>query len=180
VLPRATRIDRHLLHLRGAYQLAKHFPDRRFDQRLIDRFNHQIETTFDETRDFIQAHFYYSPRTDTPFWHANKELQLTESIQEKVAMYKTGIPVNPPLTDEGSYYANFEAEFNNFWTNGSYYCILTGMGVLPDQPLPALAYKPDSIQAAELLFETVRNKQRDMVAALPTNYDHLRHLHAKD
>jgi len=159
------------------YQLAKHFPDRTFDQALVDRFNRQIETTFDDTRDFIQAHFYYSPRTDTPFWQANKELRLTDSILEKVAMYKAGIPVNPPLTDEGGYYGNFEAEFNNFWTNGSYYCILTGMGVLPDHPLPVLDYKPDSVAAAESLFEGVKRKQRDLVAALPSNYESLRKLH---
>lgn len=37
------------------YQLAKHFPDRRFDPVLIDRFNRKIDTLFDETRDFLQA-----------------------------------------------------------------------------------------------------------------------------
>jgi len=160
------------------YQLVKHFPDCRFDQVLINRFNYQIETIFDETRDFIQAHFYYSPRTDTKFWRANKELELADGIREKVAMYKAGISVNPPVTDEGSYYANFEAEFNNFWTNGSYYCILAGMGVLPEHPLPALTHKPESIRAAALLFETVKQKQRDLVAILPSNYDSLRRLHA--
>jgi tryptophan halogenase len=161
------------------YQLAKHFPDRRFDPVLIRLFNHQIETTFDDTRDFIQAHFYYSPRTDTPFWAANKELTLTDSILEKVAMYRSGIPVNPPLTDERGYYGNFEAEFNNFWTNGSYYCILTGMGVLPDRPLPALTYKPEAQQAAEALFDSVRLKQRELVETLPSNYDFLRRLHQR-
>jgi hypothetical protein len=65
---------------------------------LVDRFNHQIATTFDETREFLQAHFYYSPRTDTLFWQANMELALTDGILEKVAMYKAGVPVNPPLT----------------------------------------------------------------------------------
>jgi len=159
------------------YQLAKNFPDRRFDPVLRDRFNHQIETIFDETRDFLQAHFYYSPRIDTPFWRANKELQLSESIQEKVAMYKSGVPVNIPVTDENSYYSNFEAEFNNFWTNGSYYCILTGMGVLPDHPLPALTYKPESIKAAELLFASVKQQQDELAARLPSNYDYLRRLH---
>src|SRR5205823_13147675 len=36
------------------YQLAKHFPDRRFDPVLSDRFNREIETMFDDPRDFIQ------------------------------------------------------------------------------------------------------------------------------
>jgi tryptophan halogenase len=162
------------------YQLAKHFPDRRFDPVLIDRFNHKIETVFDETRDFLQAHFYFSPRVDTPFWAANKELTLTDGFMEKVAMYKSGIPVNPPLTDERGYYGNFESEFNNFWTNGSYYCIFTGMGLLPDRALPALTYKPESITAAESLFEGVKRKQEELVATLPSNYEFLRRLHGKD
>lgn len=161
------------------YQLAKHFPDRRFDQALVDAFNNNIQTVFDETRDFIQAHFYFSPRTDTPFWAANKELTLADGILEKVRMYKAGIPVNPPITDEGGYYGNFEAEFNNFWTNGSYYCIFTGMGMLPDHTLPALTYKPDAIKAAEQLFEAVKQKQDELVAVLPSNYDYLRQLHGK-
>lgn len=161
------------------YQLAKHFPDSRFDPVLSDQFNRQIENLFDESRDFLQAHFYYSPRTDTPFWQTNKELHMTDSILEKVAMYKSGIPVNPPLTDEGNYYANFEAEFNNFWTNGSYYSVLTGMGVLPDRTLPSITYKPAAIKAAESLFESVKQRQRELVATLPTNYEFLRELHGR-
>lgn len=159
------------------YQLAKHFPDKNFDQVLIDRFNNEIETTFDDTRDFLQAHFYLSPRTDTPFWQANKELELAEGIQEKIRMFRSGVPINPPVNDENTYYGNFEAEFRNFWTNGSYYCIFSGMGVRPDQPLPALAYKPQSIDAAEELFAAVRQQQDDLVATLPTNYEYLRQLH---
>ncbi|GAA3269364.1 tryptophan 7-halogenase [Dactylosporangium vinaceum] len=162
------------------YQLAKHFPDRTFDKRLIDRFNHQMETTFDDTRDFIQAHFYFAPRNDTPYWAANKELKLSDSFLAKLEMYKAGIPVNPPLTDEGGYYGNFEAEFNNFWTNGSYYCIFTGMNVLPERALPALTHKPEAIKKAEAHFERIREQQDELVASLPSNYEFLRRLHGLD
>ncbi|EUA91493.1 tryptophan halogenase family protein [Mycobacterium ulcerans str. Harvey] len=75
-----------------------------------------------------RLHFYFSPRTDTEFWRAKKEFTLTDSIKEKVAMYKAGVPVNPPIATESSYYSNFDAEFENFWTNGSYYCIFAGLG----------------------------------------------------
>ncbi len=161
------------------YQLAKHFPDKRFDTVLIDRFNKEIETMFDNTRDFIQAHFYFSPRTDTPFWKANKDLHLPDTILEKLDMYRSGMAINPPITDENNYYANFEAEFRNFWTNGSYYCIFAGLGFLPDQPLPALLYKPRSIDQAEQLFETVKRRQHELVDTLPTNYQLLCELHRK-
>jgi tryptophan halogenase len=161
----------------GIHQLAKHFPDSGFDEKVIDSFNREIEFMFDDSRDFIQAHFYYSPRVDTPFWRANKELVLSDDIQQKVAMYRAGLAVNPPISDETGYYGNFDAEFRNFWTNGSYYCILTGMGLLPEHPLPALSYKPDSLRAAERLFDDVQRKQRELVGSLPTLHDYLRVLH---
>lgn len=160
------------------YQLAKHFPDRRFDQALLDGFNREIEGMFDDTRDFIQAHFSLSPRTDTPFWQATKDLRLADDMVEKLAMYKAGMPINQPFTDESTYYGNFDAEFRNFWTNGSYYSIIAGLGVLPDTPFPALTYKPESIRAAERLFEEVQREQRRLVETLPTNYEYLRELHS--
>lgn len=159
------------------YQLAKHFPDRNFDEILIDRFNREIAAMFDETRDFIQAHFYFSPRTDTPFWRANKEITLAPEIQEKAAMYRAGLPVNPPIVGESTYYASFEAEFRNFWTNGSYYCIFAGLGLLPDHQTPALAYKPETEHVADDMFADVQRRQEHLLNTLPSQYDYLVELH---
>ncbi|WP_437490660.1 tryptophan halogenase family protein [Sorangium sp. So ce1014] len=161
------------------YQLAKHFPDRHFDPVLIDRFNHEIETMFDDTRDFIQAHFYLSPRADTPFWRANKSLALTDGIKEKMALYRAGMPVNAPVTDETSYYGNFEAEFRSFWTNGNYYAIFAGLGLLPERPMPALTYKTASIGEAEAVFARVAQQQRHLLSTLPSNYQLLRQIHGQ-
>ena len=161
------------------YQLAKHFPDKNFDEILVNRFNRAIADMYDETRDFIQAHFYFSPRTDTQFWRANKEIVLASDIQEKAAMYRAGLPVNPPIVSEGAYYANFEAEFQNFWTNGSYYCIFAGLGMLPDRETPILAHKPESKGVADALFEQTRKRQDELLQSLPSSYDYLRELHAK-
>lgn len=159
------------------YQLAKHFPTRNFDPTLSDRFNREIALMFDDTRDFIQAHFCFSPRTDTPFWRANKELRLSDNIREKIAMYRAGLAVNPPIADESTYYGNFEAEFRNFWTNGSYYSIFAGLGFLPDHPLPLLEYRSKSLARAESLFVEVKRRQRELLESLPTCYEYLRKLH---
>jgi tryptophan halogenase len=159
------------------YQLAKHFPDRDFDQILIDRFNKEIADMYDESRDFLQAHFYFSPREDTPFWRANKELTLAPEIQEKAAMYRAGLSVNPPIVSEGAYYSNFEAEFRNFWTNGSYYCIFAGLGMLPKNAPPVLTYKPESKSTADEMFASMRDRQQELLAKLPTSYDYLKQLY---
>jgi hypothetical protein len=160
------------------FQLAKHFPDKSFDSRLIDGFNKEIDTMFDDCRDFIQAHYAVTPRADTPFWRTNKhELILSDNIKEKMSMYKAGLPVNMPITDEATYYGNFEAEFRNYWTNGSYYCIFAGLGWLPDQPLPQLLYRSDARQKAEAIFNDVRRQQAELVGRLPPLHTFLRHLH---
>jgi tryptophan 6-halogenase len=161
------------------FQLAKHFPDRDFDQTLIDRFNTEIELMFDDSRDFIQAHYLASPREDTPFWRANHELETSDNIDDKLAMFRAGLPINMPVADEQSYYGNFEAEFRNFWTNGSYYCILGGLGVLP-QSLPTLRYRPASQAKAEAIFTDVRRQQDALVNTLPTMYEFLHMLHGRE
>jgi tryptophan halogenase len=159
--------------------LSKYFPDKSFDPVLIDRFNQEIETMFDDCRDFIQAHYVVSPRMDTPFWRANKEeLTLSDNFKEKLETYKAGLPVNQPATDEGSYYTNFESEFRNFWTNGSYYSIFGGLGVVPEKPMPALRHKRDAQAKAAPLFAEVKRQQRELLATLPTTYEYLKHLHA--
>jgi tryptophan halogenase len=162
------------------YQLAKHFPDKRFDPVLTDRFNREIETMFDDTRDFIQAHFALAPRTDTPFWRANKELTLADDIREKIAMYRAGMAVNMPTTTEDNYYDNFDAEFRNFWTNGSYYCVFAGLDFLPDHPMPALTYRPDAVHAADPMFADIKRGQQELLAELPSTYEYLCHLHGRE
>ncbi|MDG5801157.1 tryptophan 7-halogenase [Streptomyces ossamyceticus] len=159
------------------YQLTKHFPDRSFNEALTESFNREIETMFDDTRDFIQTHFYFAPREDTPFWKANKDLALPDDIRAKISAYRAGLPVNQPTTDESTYYGNFDAEFRNFWTNGSYYCMFAGLGLLPDAPLPALSHRPHSLEGAEPLFAEVKNKERHLLETLPSTYDYLRQLH---
>lgn len=161
------------------YLLAKYFPDKSFSPVLIDRFNQEIETMFDDSRDFVQAHFYFSPRMDTAFWRKNKELRLSDNFKEKVATYKVGLPVNAPVTNETTYYGNFEAEFRNFWTNGSYYAIFAGLVFLPDHPMPSLTYKTASIEAAESMFAEIKRKQEELRSTLPTNHQFLRQLHGR-
>jgi hypothetical protein len=85
--------------------------------------------------------------------------------------------VNMPLTDESTYYGNFDAEFRNFWNNSNYYCIFAGLDVLPDHALPSLAARPDLVERAEPVFADIKRKQRELARTLPTNYEYLRQLH---
>jgi tryptophan halogenase len=160
------------------YQLVKHFPDRSFEPRLIDGFNREIAGMFDDSRDFIQAHYLSTPREDTPFWKANKyDLVLSDNIKEKLDMYDAGLPINTPYFSEDSYYGQFDLEFKNFWTNGSYYCILSGLGRQPQNVLPLVAYRTDNHERAEQLFANIRTRTDYLKQITPTNYEFLKRLH---
>lgn len=163
------------------YQLAKYFPTRAFDPTLINQFNREIEYMYDDCRDFIQAHYFTTTRDDTDFWRANKnELNLSDSMREKIAQYKAGLPVNPSLTSNDDYYGSFETEFRNFWTTGNYYCIFSGMGFLPDHPYARVAYAPELMQQAQTLFVQIKSQQQDLYARLPSTYEYLNHLHREE
>ncbi len=158
------------------FQLVKYFPDAAFDSTLIRSFNREIETMFDDTRDFIQAHFYFSPRTDTPFWRDNKQLTLAGGIEEKTAMYRAGLAINSPVSDDAArYYSNFEEEFRNFWNNSNYYCVFAGLGYLPERALPRLAHMPDACRGAEEVFSRIKWDQRALLDSVPTTRELLRH-----
>ncbi len=162
------------------YQLAKHFPDKNFNPALISSFNREIEVMFDDSRDFIQVHYLTTQREDTPFWRANKhDLHLSDQVQEKIELYKAGLTVNMPLSDAESYYGNFECEFRNFWTNSNFYCVMAGMGWVPETALSWIRQRPESQGKAELQFEALKRRSAELQASLPTNYQFLKQLHGK-
>lgn len=161
------------------YQLAKHFPDMSFCPTLIDAFNREVATMFDDSRDFLQIHYCVSPRSDTEFWRVNRhELVLSSSIKDKLAIYKAGLVVNMPhVTDAAAYYGNFETEFRNFWTNSSFYCILAGLGYYPDTPLPKLRYNERGIEQSKKMFAEMKGRTAEWQHKLPTTYEYLRAFH---
>lgn len=165
----------------SVYQLVKHFPDRSFNPVLIEQFNREIAWMYDDCRDFIQVHYLTTAREDTPFWQANKhDLTLSESVRERLMLYKAGLPVSVSPGDAAAYYDNFETEFRNFWTNSNYYCILSGMGWMPDAPLPVVRYTPTNVAAAMTSFDQINQRSLALRARLPSNYQFLRTLHGPD
>jgi len=122
-----------------------------------------------------------TPREDTPFWRANKHaLRLSEDVQYKLESYKAGLVVNMPVVGEDTYYGSFDAEFRNFWTNGSFYCILAGMGWEPERALPSIRYRADALEQAEAMFRDIKRRSAELKAKLPTNHQFLKKLHGRE
>jgi tryptophan halogenase len=162
------------------YLLAKHFPSRAMEPGLRDAFNREVDFMYDDCRDFVQAHYVVTDRDDTAFWLTNRhELALSDSLREKMALYRAGLPVNLPTVGEGDYYDNLENELRQFWTNGNYYSVFAGLGFLPDQPPPRIALRPAGVRAARGTFAAIAERRRELEATLPSLVDWLRALHGE-
>jgi len=160
------------------HQLAKHFPTKVMEPGLAAAFNREIEFMFEDCRDFLQAHYFTSSRDDSKFWLDCKEIKLSDSMNEKIATYKAGMPINPPPVSESDYYAALDNEFRRFWLNESYYCIFSGMGFLPDHPMGMLAYRPEAVEEAKRVLTGIRARARQLASILPTNFEYLQQFHA--
>ena len=161
------------------YQLVRFFPDKNFDERLIEQFNSEVNFSFDDCKDFIQLHFVTTKRDDTEFWKANQhDLLISDSLKSKIKMYKAGIPINVTNLDSEAYYDNFEVEYRNFWTDSSYYAILTGMGVFPECVNSKIRYHSSMTKDSEQSFKAIKERSTTLVKNLPSHYGFLKEFHA--
>ncbi len=162
-------------------QLVRYFPDKSINPALINKFNERIAFMIDDVRDFIVLHYCTTFREDTPFWKANKfELKIPDSLQNLLELYKAGVPINIPYTDEYGYNQVFDAGFDKFWTNSNYMAILTGMNYLPNSAYPILAHKEQSIEKAEKIFKSLRLNTQSLLNELPSHHVYISNLHVAD
>ncbi len=160
-------------------QLVRYFPDKSLNPSLREKFNERIAYMMDDVRDFIVLHYCTTYREDTPFWKANKfDLKIPDSLQTLIEIYKAGSPIKIPYTTEFGYNQSFDAGFDRFWTNSNYLAILAGMNYLPDSILPILRHKQDSIDKAEIIFNSVQATTKTLLEELPSHYAYICNLYA--
>ncbi|MES2321070.1 MAG: tryptophan halogenase family protein [Pseudomonadota bacterium] len=69
-------------------RLITFFPDAGFHQADVDEFNRQCDFETERIRDFLILHYNATERTDTPFWNHCRTMELPESLQRKLDLYK--------------------------------------------------------------------------------------------
>lgn len=154
------------------HQLGRFMPEPDLGLADRDAFNAEVAYSYDDCKDFVQMHYVCSPRDDTPFWRANNRTPVPDSLQAKLDRYRNGEVINLTTTSTETYYDDFDYEFRNFWTEGSYYAVLTGMGVFPERSSDTLPPTMDGA-ARDAMFATVAAEAAVAVASLPTHRDYL-------
>ncbi|HET9225547.1 MAG TPA: tryptophan halogenase family protein [Thermoanaerobaculia bacterium] len=147
----------------GIEELVHHFPHGEIDESVVRSYNRGVAEAIDGVREFLTLHYAASDRDDTPYWRWVRNLQLPESLRERMELWKRRLPnaknVNPS-------YHGFESY--------SYSVMLLGLGHQPDNHHPALDHLDE--RAALATFRSIREKSERLVATLPSQYEYLTHV----
>lgn len=88
------------------------------------QFNEAMRQRFENTRDYIVAHYKTSGRTDTAYWRANAEnMHLSDSLKGVLMTWMSRKSLIPGLK---------AGRFGQGYPAVSWYALLAGMGVFPD------------------------------------------------
>ncbi|MBA4217593.1 MAG: tryptophan 7-halogenase [Proteobacteria bacterium] len=129
------------------------------------RFNDEMATRFENTRDYIVAHYKTNSRTDTEYWRANADnMQLSDSLQGVLMTWLSRKPLAAGLK---------AGRFGAGYPIVSWYALLAGMGILPDAsemrpPTPHEArHRLDAVD--DFVARSARNfpDHRDLLAHIP-------------
>lgn len=69
-------------------RLMTNWPDKLFNQRDIDFFNKKTYTEYEQVRDFLILHYYATERNDSPFWNYCRTMDIPQTLEERIAIYK--------------------------------------------------------------------------------------------
>ena len=134
-------------------------------ERAHDEFNQAVNAKFEGTRDYIVTHYKTNSRTDTDYWRANAaNMNLSDSLQQLYATWMAGKSIAAGVGKQviGKGYPIF-----------SWYCIMSGMGIFPDQqdlrPATADENKYDMAEIDNLLTRSATNfrDQKDLLRDIP-------------
>lgn len=72
----------------GISRFISLFPDASLSPVIQAEYNRQMREQFDQVRDFIILHYCATTRDDSDFWHYCRTMDIPDSLQRKIDLYK--------------------------------------------------------------------------------------------
>jgi tryptophan halogenase len=108
----------HLIQ-QGMIRLMQLFPHEGIKQSDIDEYNKHSKTEIEYIRDFIILHYKLTNRQDTPFWRHCKNLEIPETLADRMRLFRETARV-------------FRVREDLFKDN-SWVQVMLGQGLMPEQ-----------------------------------------------
>lgn len=143
----------HLIQ-RGIAMLLKFFPDRDFARAEIDRYNRLLESELACVRDFLLMHYSHTERAG-PFWQYCRGIPLTESLREKIALFRS--------------HGRILREETDLFPVLSWLTVMVGQNIIPRRYDPLV----DGLESRKIQtrLEELRAAVKDCVAAMPSHWE---------
>ncbi|GAA0822639.1 tryptophan 7-halogenase [Colwellia asteriadis] len=154
----------HLVY-KSLVHFIKHFPDSDFDAYNEQAFNDNINTDYQEIRDFIILHYCTSGRDDSDFWQWCQTMPVPKSLNEKIHTFRERGQLDHTL--------------GQFFTNDSWCSILEGMKIRPKKYHPLL----DAFHQQDLTNTLTKNINdiRATVKQMPNHHEYIQtHCQARN
>lgn len=123
----------------------------------VERFNRQMTFEFETIRDFLMLHYWANGR-DQPFWQACRNLELTDSLQHKLELFRSS----------GRLFRYNEELF----TETGWLQVLIGQGIEPASYHP-LANAPGD-EAVDKYLASIEEVIAAKVTRMPEHVDYIR------
>lgn len=142
----------HLVQV-GISKLLALFPDRRFNPVERDEYNRQVQSVFEDVRDFIILHYCATRRDDSDFWNYCRTMTIPDSLRRKIELWRAKGRV-------------FRDELELFATP-SWVAVMLGQGVVPETYEPVADALDEAKVAAAM--EQMRLANLQTAERLPTH-----------
>ena len=146
----------HLV-IRGISKLGDFFPRSALDQVDIDQYNKEISYEYAHIRDFIILHYHATERTDSDFWNYVRKMQIPETLNNKMSLYKSN--------------ARVIRDSNDFFGLPSWVQVMAGQRIVPKSyhPLVDLTSK----ERTKAFLDNVENVIQEFVGQMPAHEEYL-------
>lgn len=143
------------IHLitRGIRAFVDLFPDKNCSELLVNEYNRIMNREYELVRDFIILHYCTTTRRDSNFWRYCNEMQIPETLQQKIDLFKS----------QGKLY--FDP--NDLFKPPSWYCVFEGMGVCSSRYDPLVDIT--DFDEVRRILKQVRELMLVLVQGLPTH-----------
>jgi tryptophan halogenase len=74
----------------GVLRILNMFPWDGMAEPLVNHYNAQTQYEIERIRDFVTFHYHYNQRDDAPFWKDCREMEIPESLRERVELFRKG------------------------------------------------------------------------------------------